>query len=476
MTNHASNLRDIVSARLHALGLSHEKAILLLAVSGGADSMAMLHVMAEIADACHYRLHVIHINHLIRKDATFDADHVTSACRQYGLAYTCTECDVPTAAKQSGQSIEMEARTQRYKAFAKVYQQIQADALLTAHTRNDQAETILLNLSRGCSPSALAAITTDTTRHGMRIIRPMLTCTREDIIKYLQTHNYAWREDLTNTDLAYRRNAIRHQILPAMRNYLNPQIDAALLRVASMAEEDEAYLHALAQQHVPDVIPEEAANTLKLPAYQQLPIPLRRRILVHWLWRQQQISASTLHYDLIQKLDALAMAPQAGKQIPLPAGKCIQHAYDQLVMRNPTQRQTDSAAKTAYPLNVPGITPIEELGCQLEISYAEGFTRESTLPPGTLPATCHIRRPQANESLWIRTRQPGDRIHMTGAEGHQKLQDIFTDKKVPSFERDRIPLLATEQELIWIPGLRIAKDWAVSAEDAPSLKIHIAPL
>jgi len=476
MTNHASKLRDIVSTQLHALGLSHEKAKLLLAVSGGADSMALLHVMAEIALTCHYSLHVIHINHLIREDAQVDADHVISICRQYGLTYTCTECNVPAAVKQSGQSIEMEARTQRYKAFAQAYQQIHADALLTAHTRNDQAETILLNLSRGCSPSALAGITTDTTRHGMRIVRPMLACSREDIISYLQTHSYAWREDLTNTDMAYRRNAIRHEILPAMRKHLNPQIDAALLRVASMAKDDEAYLQALAQQYAPDVIPEEAANTLRLPPYQQLPHPLRRRILVDWLWRQQQISASTLHYDLIQKLDALAMAPLAGKQIPLPAGKSIQHAYDQLVMLDPTQPQTDREEKTVYPVNIPGITPIAALGCQLEIAYAEGFTREPTLPPGTLPATCHIRQPQANESLWIRTRQPGDRIHMTGAQGHQKLQDIFTDGKVPSFERDRIPLLATEQELVWIPGLRIAKNWAVSSKDAPSLKIRITPL
>ena len=156
MTTHDSNLLDCVAAQLHACDLLHENTKLLLAVSGGADSMALLHVMAELAAAHRPHLHVAHVNHLIRPDAHLDADLVSATCRDYGMDYTYVERDIPAAAKQSGRSYEMEARQQRYEALAAVYHQMDANALLTAHNRNDQTETILLTLSRGCSPAALA--------------------------------------------------------------------------------------------------------------------------------------------------------------------------------------------------------------------------------------------------------------------------------------------------------------------------------
>ena len=439
--------------------------------------MALLHVMAELAAAHRPHLHVAHVNHLIRPDAHLDADLVSATCRDYGMDYTYVERDIPAAARQSGRSYEMEARQQRYEALAAVYHQMDANALLTAHNRNDQTETILLNLSRGCSPAALAGIAPDTTRAGMRMIRPMLGCSREVIIAYLQSRNLSWREDTTNADLAYRRNAIRHEILPAMRRHLNPNLDAAFLRCAMLAQEDEAYLQSLARQHEEAVIPVETPDQLNLPTYRELPKPLRARILVHWLWRQQFVSASTLDHDLIQQLDLLAMEASTGKQCPLPGGKTVQQAYDRLVaLDGPPHDLTATSRPPRYPVNIPDTTTIAELGCQVEVVHSIGFTKQPVARPGTLPAHCHIRLPQNGEQLLIRTREAGDRIQMTGADGHQKLQDLLTDGKIPSFDRDHIPLLVTETDLIWIPGLRIARDWAVSAKDAPSLSIRISPL
>ncbi len=468
-----SHFVESVASELTPLGLCRDNIKLLLAVSGGADSMALLHVMLELAAIHALDLHVAHVNHLIRDDAGQDAELIRDTCLDYGLPFTYAERDVPAAAKQSGQSLEMEARKQRYKALAAVYHEMGADALLTAHNSNDQTETILLNLSRGCSPAALAGIATDTHRAGMRMVRPMLKCSREDIVAYLTARNLVWREDTTNADTTYRRNAIRHNILPAMRQHLNPELDAAFQRCADLAQADESYLQSLALRYAQDTIPSEQPDQLNLASYRSLPGPLRNRLLVQWLWREKQVASRSLTLDLVQQLDWLAMHASTGKQLPLPGGKTVQQSYDRLVMRSIATGHA-VPAHSQYPLDIPGTTNIPEWGWQIEVKRANGYTKQPVSSPGTLPATCHIRRPQANESLWIRTRQPGDRIHMTGAQGHQKLQDIFTNGKVPAYERNRIPLLATDQELVWIPGLRIASDWTVSSKDAQSLCIRIS--
>jgi len=478
MNKQDANLPAYLAEQLQACHLLHENTRLLLAVSGGADSMALLHVMAELAAPHKLHLHVAHVNHLIRPDAHLDADLVRSTCSDYGLAYTYAERNVPAMAKQSGRSLEMEAREQRYEVLADIYHQIDANALLTAHNRNDQSETILLNLSRGCSPAALAGISPDSTRAGMRIVRPLLGCSRANIIHYLESRNLSWREDPTNADLAFRRNALRHDILPAMRKHLNPDIESALLRCAAIAHTDETYLQSLARQHEQTVTPLETPNHLNLPAYRGLPKPLRTRILVHWLWRQHQVAAGSLDYDLIQKLDHFAFEADTGKRLPLPGGNSLQQAYHRLVLVNsPRYRTTtDAAPVSQYPVAIPGITTIPALGCSVEVAHTTGFIKMPVTLPGALPARCYIRLPQDSETLWVRTRKVGDRIQLTGADGHQKLQDIFTDAKVPAFERDRIPLLATDQDLIWIPGLRISRNWAVSTQDDPSLSIRILRL
>jgi len=468
--------RDAVEACVDTLrdaGLDRAGTTLVVAVSGGADSMALLHIMAQMASRKGLLLHVVHVNHGIRTDAGLDQEVVEHACRTYGLSFACEKVETPAAAEVSGASIEIEARNLRYLCFAKHYLAQQADALLTAHNRGDQAETVLLNLARGCSPAALSGIPEDTTRLGMRIVRPLLSCNRGQIVGYLEAHGHTWREDSTNTDLAYRRNAVRHIILPAMRKHLNPRIEDALLRCAAMAHEDEAFLQAMAQEHAALIFPSNLQQNIMLEAYRQTPKPLRTRLLVDWLWRVVQLKPGSLSYDTIQRIDEFALHSTAGEQVSLPSGHRLQHAYDRLVLLSGSAQK---ATSSHVPLSVPGTTPIPEYGCQITIDSDQGFERQPPQKPGSIPATCHIRLPHEGEHLLIRNRLEGDRIEMTGPGGHRKLQDILTDLKVPVCERDQIPLLVSGNDIIWIPGLRVSHDWAVPAPDAPSLRITIAPL
>jgi tRNA(Ile)-lysidine synthase len=471
-----SHIPASVAAKLREKGLCLRGTRLLIAVSGGADSMALLHLVSQLATEHALHLHIVHMNHGIRQDASIDQDLVAATCREYGWPCTTTFIDVPAASRASGASIEMEARQQRYAFFKTIYTSERAHALLTGHNRNDQSETILLNLARGCSPAALAGIAEDTTRSGMRIVRPLLSCNKDDIINYLQSRGLAWRVDTTNTDLAYKRNAIRHAMLPLMRQHLNPQLDDAFQRCATLAKADEELLQTLAHDAAPGVIPADEPDSLRLSVYRELPEPIRRRILLQWLWRQDLISSHSLHYDLIRQTDLLAMQSAGGRQIPLPAGKHIQHAYDRLVILGTAPDKLTCREISPHILPLSGCITIPSPGCKVQTSQQFGFKKEPTTRPGTLPACCFIRPPANNEVLLIRTRKDGDRIQMTGTSGHQKLQDILTDYKIPSYERDRIPLLATQKGLVWIPGLRISKEWTVAGSDAPSLKIRITPL
>ncbi|MFU8780056.1 MAG: tRNA lysidine(34) synthetase TilS [Kiritimatiellia bacterium] len=470
MTQHKPHLPDQLAEQLQSLGLCRQGTKLIVAVSGGADSMALLHALAGLATPFSLELHICHMDHAIRAESKQDSEWVKQICVQHQLPCSTSRVDIPAAARASGNSIEMEARQQRYAFFQNIYQAEQADALLTAHNRNDQVETVLLNLARGCSPGSLTGMQRDSTRLDMRIIRPLLHIDRRDIVAYLADQNVTWREDSTNTDIHYKRNAIRHIILPSLRQHLNPQIENAILRCAQMATADENYFQTRAREAAKEISPLSRPNQIILQSYRTNPISIRLRVLTRWL---RQYGIPTCYHDTIRRIDDLAMNGKAGNCIMLSPQHEIRHVYEYLALE-PTSTTIES--NRDYPLQANGKTQIPELACDVIIKSDHGYIPQPPQVPGTLPATCHIRPPKPGETLHIRTRREGDRIHMTGAIGSRKLQDIFTDAKVPEKQRGEIPLLVSGNGLIWVPGMRISRDWAVSAPGAPSLEITIVPL
>lgn len=440
---------------------------IVVAVSGGADSMALLHVLATYLPK--FDLIVAHLNHGIRDTSAADAAFVQQHGKQWGIPVICDTINVPEAAQNAGLSLEMQARDMRYAFFRKVYAQHQAAALLTAHTRNDQAETVLLNLCRGCGPDALAGIPASQTRDHMHIIRPFLHIERQQILAYLKRLHIPWREDPSNQDRTYRRNAVRHNILPQLQG-LNPKSIQAIAATADRAREDQALLQALAEEERSRIHPPEQPDRVLLAPYRELPAALRRRILFAWLTAPGVLPYASIRADILARIDAMAVSGQAGARITLGETHQVCHCYDHLTLCTASER----VQVCPQPLRMPGTTRIENLACQVVIQPCTGYRKAPALPIGHLPASAYIRRPKTG--LILRTRQPGDRIHMLGAPGNRKLQDILTDAKIPRHKRDTIPILATtDGDIIWFPGGRPAQAWAVEAPDAPALHITIAP-
>ncbi len=445
-----------------------------MAISGGADSVALLCALIPLATECKIRLIAAHLNHGIRPDASEDVAFVQALCRRLGVPLEIEIADVPAAARAERRSLEMQGRTLRYAFFRRIATTHHANAVLTAHTRDDQAETLLLNLCRGCGPAGLGGIPPDTVVQGARIVRPLLAVSRADIEAELIAAGEPWREDATNQDPAFRRNAIRHEILPLIKSHLNPRATEALVRAASLLREDNALVDMLAMEAARALHPADDPGCLRCTPFCALAPPLRRRILVRWL-RAGGLAPERTRADVVGRIDRLAAAPQSGGCIRVSRTLLIRREYDGLYRMDATAPRTVAPAPVF--LTTPGLTRLPAMECQVHATLARGFVRLPACLPGVPSADVYLRwTPDTPCRILVRQRLPGDRLAMHGMEGSRKLQDILTDAKVPPARRDRIPVFTINGEVVWLPGCRPARAWTVPSVEAPSLHLRVSPL
>jgi len=451
-------------------GLNTPGTVLLAAVSGGADSVAMLCALAAVADRQRLTIIAAHLHHGIRPEADGDAGFVQALCNRLAIGVCIERADVPTTARAAHRSTEMQAREMRYHFLRRMAAQYGALAVLTAHTRDDQAETLLLNLCRGAGPAALGGIPPDRVIMGTRIVRPLLHTTRREIEDYLHAIGQTWREDASNRDIAYRRNAVRHRILPLLNELLNPQASEALARAADLLHADNQLLDDLAAAQCAAVHPDDAGDTLRLAAFRALPAALRRRLLAQWL---RGAGIARIRFDQVERIDALARETSGGSCIRISPTLEIRHEYEHLRRLTPSA-MPDETTTQPVTLAIPGMTALPSFDCRVDIRLASGFNREPSAIPGAYPAQVHIRYDAgAPPRITVRARRPGDRIAMLGMAGDRKVQDILTDAKIPFRQRCHIPVFTIGDEVIWIPGCRPSRHWAVPAPDAPSLCIRV---
>jgi len=439
---------------------------LLIGVSGGADSVMMMHLLDDLSSPCDFLLTVAHLNHGIRTEADDDATFVQSIAAARGIPFVLDQIDVPALAEANGESIEMAARRARYAFFADAARNAECTVIATAHTRDDQAETIVLNLARGTGVGALAGIPRCSALGPTRLIRPLLDVTRHDVETYLREHSIPWREDASNTDTRFLRNRVRHHVMPMLESQLNPQIRDALLRCADIWGEEDRWLEALTKEALDSC---RAEDDLLLKPLRDLPTAARRRVLRRWL-DQAGVDPAARSYDAIQRTESLLSSDHGSSSIPLRGDTCVVREYDRLRLEIPSAN--GDPCEDAIPVRVPGVTTHPGLDLDIEASIAPGIVRESSATPGALPSRASIAiRADAIDTLFVRTWQPGDTMRLRGVSGAKKLQDIFTDAKVPSRQRNRIPVIECGGEIAWIPGFRVAEGWEVrgAGDDAIQL-------
>lgn len=307
----------------------------LLAVSGGADSLALAHLLSSLAPTLRLRLTIAHVDHRLRPDSDADARFVEQVAQRLGVPARIAVRDVPAlAASAHAASLEDLARQARYEALADLARQTASARVAIAHTADDQAETVLIRLLRGAGPTGLAGIPIARPLGDAVVIRPLLTTWRAEIIDYLRRHDLTAREDATNRDQRFVRNRIRHGLLPLLERDYNPQVRQLLVQVAEQCQVDTAYLQAAVARYWKRLVKTRRGShgwTIKIAGLLALPEALQRGVIRRVVHEARGASSGMefRHWTEIEQL--LRRRPQ-GSIVDLPGGVRIERTADRLVI------------------------------------------------------------------------------------------------------------------------------------------------
>jgi len=476
----------------------------LVAVSGGADSVALLYALQELAPSLGISLTAVHLNHCIRgKASDDDAAFVMNLTASLNIPFVQGRSDVPRRARRKGLSLEMAAREARYTFLGRMARKVGADIVATAHTADDQVETILLKLTRGAGPRGLSGIPREITLCGLRVVRPMLDVTRNEIIAFLGENGLSWREDESNRDVSFLRNRVRHEVLPVLESKLNPKIRDVLLRTAEVISEEDRWLENLAgailvesciknsglsvsgghARHTKSghsivglECPESFQSlpdkpVLNIEALGKYPLAARRRVLRLWL-ACSGVSAELIDFDTVGRIENLLQRKKGSGEVNIAGNWTVRRQYKQLSMEASLHRVSPPPFRVA--VKIPGETILPEPRLRVATSLEPGVFKAKAVGPGALPSRASISyQAVGRKKVFVRSWRAGDRMNPLGLNGSKKLQDIFVDQKVPANQRKRIPLFECCDEIIWLPGYRVAQGWQVGDPAVPSLQIQI---
>jgi tRNA(Ile)-lysidine synthase len=445
------SIRESVMAAVTRYGLISHGDRVLVAVSGGPDSTALLHLLHGLQQEFGLHLEVAHLQHGIRgEEAKEDARFVAEMAQSLKLPFHLKEIDLPKMKASAGKgNLEALARAERYRFFTEVARERRLDKVATAHTRDDQAETILMWLLRGSGMKGLGGMTPlqkmrisgIDAADSITVIRPLLDISKQEILDYLAENEFAYRTDRTNQDTALLRNWIRQELLPAMKQRAGDDFPARLGREAELLRDEDRYLDRLASKRLEEI---RSAGGLDRTALSREPRPMRRRILRLWI-AEKRGHLRGLDFIHIEALLRLIEERLPQGRLTIPGGWELVREYEKLRLE---KRARPTRVCYNYPFD-PGTTlRIAEAGYEL-------YSEKISSPPWRLPANLMeavFDAARLAGSLTVRNFRRGDRFQPLGMGGHKKVKELFIEKKVPLSVRSRLPILVMDTEILWIPG------------------------
>ena len=424
----------------------------IVAVSGGSDSVALALLMSDLRAAGDLELAgIAHLHHHVRgRDADEDAEFCRSLADRVGVPAVIGDADVPQEAEAHGVSIEVAGRHARHRFFREAMKSVNAGRVAVAHTRDDQAETVLLRLVRGAGSTGLAGMSA---RRGS-IVRPLLDVTRAELQEFLRERGGTWREDATNLDRAIPRNRVRHAVMPELRA-INAQADAALARAAEILRGEDEFLERLANAAFVRIVEtgEDDQVTVDAAEFTKLPVAIARRVGRYAL----ETANPSRSYGL-EEVDEFCRAIAAGTGANLPELSLERFGAAAVLIKREA-RETPSVAPLELRLDVPGTVEAPRGAWTLR---ADGpFTAPVTVERGANEVV--IDAAAVGRRLIVRYRRPGDRLTPLGAPGRKKVQDVLVDRKVPRDDRDSVPIVTTENgDIVWVAGEVLADGFRVT--------------
>jgi tRNA(Ile)-lysidine synthase len=429
---------------------------ILVAVSGGPDSLALLHLLAARAPVWQLRLGIAHLDHGLRPESAKDADFIRRIAASLAVPLHTERVDVRELQRRWRLSLEEAGRKARYRFFQETADRYGYGKLALAHHADDNAETFLLNLLRGSGRPGLTGIPPVRKGH---CIRPLIGATRADILDYLNLHRLTFLTDPTNTDNGFLRNRIRHQLIPLLERDYQPGVQAVLRRSAEVLRDEEAWIESLIQPLLNQVVISRQPGrlTLRATALTGLALAIQRRIVRAGL----QLVRDDLHRIAFVHIEAiLALAKRTGDGGPLhlPGGVRVRRFGDALEMAPGEGKggwETAGIVCNDYSYSMArcGALTVIETGDRIALSDIE---QDAAINPAAAgPLIAFLDKAEVEFPVIIRNIRPGDRFSPLGAGGTQKLKKFFIDNKVPRDQRRRCPLLISKGRILWVAGYRI---------------------
>lgn len=419
---------------------------IVVGVSGGPDSLALLHFLWTNREREGWNIVAAHIDHMFRgEESAAELKFVESYCRQHQIPCEVTQINVTTYQKEQGISSQVAARECRYAFFKEVSDKHKASILALAQHGDDQVETILMRLVRGALGKAISGILPKRTWHEGYVIRPLLPVSKAEILSYCKKFELEPKFDLSNTKDIYTRNRFRNVIIPFVKKE-NPNVHEMFQQFSERQIEDECFLEELTIERMNTVIKKKNDNQIELSikALLELPIPLQRRglhLILTYLYHSVPSSLCFLH---IEQIFHLIVSVRPSGTLHFPQGLIIKRSYDACMFTF----EEDKVYKYSYCLmNKDKI---------LFPNGQELWVEEHRQYPTTTSNSMFILDATYNSSpLTVRNREQGDRIQLKGMNGSRKIKDIFIDEKIPHHDRASWPIVANQEgQILWIPGLK----------------------
>ncbi len=421
----------------------------LVGLSGGADSVCLLHILKTLADEFHLQLFAAHVHHGIRGvDADLDAEFVENLCDTWGIPVFFKKVSAQEISQTEKVSLETAGRLARYRYFHEICRKKKIDKIATAHNQNDQAETVLMRVLRGAGIDGLAGI-----RYCRQdgVIRPLLDVSRKDIEAYCQENQLEYCMDNTNQENDYTRNRIRNQLLPLLEEAFNPNLLTALSKLGQNMAEDGTFLDGYAKRlyrRINGPISKRRPVVLDMESMQMVDPSIRTRLfrLAAEDAMGKGYQAERNHWESVAEL----LDKQTGAMAVLPHGLTVSVRYGWLAFENPLDRKKAGQSMEVYDITPDGVYDLKTGTVSLEI-------REKPEISGNQMMLDFDKL--SGRSLVLRTRRSGDRIALFKDGKEKKLKDFFIDCKIPQQERDGIWLLCSENHVIAVLGYRIAEPY-----------------
>lgn len=439
-----------------------------VAVSGGADSVALLYCLLELAPAQQWKLTILHLDHCLRgAESAHDAAFVRDLARRLGLPCESGRVEVARLAGESRDNLEQAARRARYEFLGGFIDSGKVRRVALGHTLSDQAETVLFRFLRGAGTAGLAGIR-PVTRDGF--VRPLLAVTRPEIERYLHQRGIEWREDSSNRDTRFARNRIRHQLLPQLRREWNPALPETLARMARVATEEENYWAGEMDRLAAECfLRRNSAVLLRLDRVRNLPRAVLRR-LVRRAVREATGAVRGIDFRHVERVVELVESPSGEGGASLP-GLQVTRSLDWVRFASP--EEAARSGDYSIPLAVPGRfrLPHTDRCLQLELTGdSEAYSIDNRSYNTKGEDWVDWRR--LSGPLELRNWRPGDRFRKAGAKHRKKMKILFAEARVPSWDRHGWPIISCGETIVWSRKFGVAEGFAPTAGHGLVLRVQ----